>query len=420
MLVQMTTNRAVSSSKRFRPQKYFLCWAKLSRSVLAAGVFAWTSTVCAQITPVIEQQFQQASEAMRQGRLPQAEEGFAAVVRGAPNFAEAHLNLGLVREEQGRHDDAVASLQKALQLKPGLRGANLFLGIALYRSNHLDLALTALRKEAVTYPKDANAWMWVGVVALEKGYGEEAADALDKAAKLAPDNVDILYHRGQAHLFVSKESYAQMFKADPKSWRVRQILAEANADAERHLDAIAEYRAAINLAPNEPRLHEELGTELRVAGKMQEAEEAFRKELELDPYNAVAKYKLGVIAIERGNAPSAKQLIGEALKVRPDLRHGDYNLGRAEALAGEDEAAMKHFEKATAIETEGEVLLQAWFQLGMVYRRLHRMTEAQQAIATFQKLKNEEAEKSQEQLKKLKVQQDPEVAQPADTDSKPE
>jgi len=56
--------------------------------------------------------------------------------------------------------------------------------------------------------------------------------------------------------------------------------------------------------------------------------------------------------------------------------------------------------------TDPEVLQQAWFQLGIVYRRLHRMTEAQQAIATFQRLKNEQAEKSQEQLKKFKMQQD--------------
>src|SRR5262249_3971716 len=258
------------------------------------------------------------------------------------------------------------------------------------------------------------AWMWVGVVALEKGEGEEAADALDKAAKLAPGNVDILYHRGQAHLFVSKESYARMFKADPKSWRVHQILAEANEDAERHVDAIAEYRVAISLAPNEPRLYEELGVELRVSGKRQEAEEAFRKELELDPYNVVAKYKLGVLAIERGDASRAKQLIEEALQVRPELRHGDYNLGRAEALGGQDEAAIKHFEKAATTETDEEVLQQVWFQLGVAYRRVHRMPEAQQAIANFQKLKNDQAERSQEQLNKLKVQQDPDVAQPTD------
>jgi hypothetical protein len=71
------------------------------------------------------------------------------------------------------------------------------------------------------------------------------------------------------------------------------------------------------------------------------------------------------------------------------------------------------------VETDSEVLQQSWFQLGIVNRRLHRLNEAQQAMATFQRLKNEEAEKSQEQLKKFKVQQDPEVAQPAASPSDP-
>src|SRR4029077_2409288 len=239
---------------------------------------------------------------------------------------------GLVREEQGRHEEAIANFHKSLQLKPRLRGANLFLGIAQYRTNQLDAALISLRKETATFPKDANAWMWIGIVALEKGEGDEAAEALDKAAKLSPDNVDILYHRGQAHLFVSKDSYARMFKTDPKSWRVRQILAEANAGADRHMDAIAEYQAAIQLAPNEPRLHEDLGSEFRIAEKMPEAEEAFRKELEIDPDNVTAKYKLGVLLTEEGDAAQGKKFIEAALRVRPGLRHADYNLGRAEML----------------------------------------------------------------------------------------
>src|SRR5216684_231173 len=232
------------------------------------------------------------------------------------------------------------------------------LGSAEYRTNRLDAALAALRKEAAIAPKDANAWMWVGIVALEKGEGDEATSALDKAAKLSPDNVDILYHRGRAHLFVSKDSYARMFKADPKSWRVRQILAEANADADRHMDAIAEYQAAIQLAPNEPRLHEELGSEFRIAGKMPEAEEAFRKELEIDPDNVVAKYKLGVLLTEKGDAAQGKQLIVAALKLRPGLRHADYNLGRAEMLLGNDQAALDDFERATKADSDQDVLEQ--------------------------------------------------------------
>ena len=367
----------------------------------------------AQISPAITERFQQAAEAMRAGNLDRAGDGFASIVKDAPQFAEAYLNLGLVREEQGRHADAITSFKKALELKPRLRGANLFLGVAQFRSNQMDSAIVALHKETAAYPKDANAWMWLGVVELEKGDGQGAADALDRAAKLSPDNVDILYHRGRAHLFVSNESYSSMFKADPKSWRVRQLLAEANASAERHMDAIAEYEAAIKLAPNQPRLHEDLGTQYRLAGKTQEAEQAYLKELEIDPQNITAQYKLGVLAIEKGDAARGKSLIETALRVRPDLQHSDYNLGRAEMLLGNDAAAAQHFERATsAAGSDPDVVEQSWYQLGIVYRRLHRIDEAQKAMAAFQKLKDEEADNSAKALKRYQAQQNSNSAQP--------
>ena len=385
-------------------RQFVRCISSLIALLLVAGVVVHSQS--ARTSPEITERFEQATEAMHVGDLDRAGDGFASILKDAPQFAEAYLNLGLVREEQGRHGDAIASFQKALELKPRLRGANLFLGIAEFRSNRLDSAIVALRKETVAYPKDANAWMWLGVVELEKGNGQDATEALDKAAKLSPDNVDILYHRGRAHLFVSNESYARMFKADPKSWRVRELLAEASASAERHMDAIAEYEAAIKLAPNEPRLHEELGTEYRMAGKMQEAEQAYLKELEIDPQNVTAQYKLGVLALERGDPARGKSLIEGALRVNPTLRHSDYNLGRAEMLLGNDAAAARHFERATAAdESDPEVVEQSWYQLGIVYRRLHRMEEAQKAMATFQKLKDEEAEIPQKALKRYEAQQ---------------
>jgi tetratricopeptide (TPR) repeat protein len=385
-----------------------------------ALLFCLANPVHAQVTSNDMDAFQRAADAMRRGDLNAAGEGFDAATKVSPTFAEAHFNLGLVREEQGRFEEAIASLQKALSLKPRFHGANLFLGIAYYRMNRFEQALVAVNQESVAYPKDASAWMWLGVILLAMDRPENAAAALDKAAKLAPNDVDVLYHRGQAHLLVSKNSYEKMFKADPKSWRVHQVLAQANSEADRPIEAIAEYQEAIKLAPTQLGLHEELGSEYRSAGKPLEAEAAFQRELEIDPFNALARYKLGVLAIERGDGGGAKELIEVALKQKPGLRHSDYNLGRAEMLLNRDENALKHLQQATATETDPDVLEQAWFQLGIVYRRLHRMTEAQQAIATFQRLKNEEAERSQEKLKKLKVQQDSEVAQPTDTGSKPE
>jgi tetratricopeptide (TPR) repeat protein len=350
---------------------------------------------------------------MRNGNLDEAGEGFATVTKAAPAFAEAHLNLGLVREEQGRHEDAIASFQKALGLKAQLRGANLFLGVAYFHLNQLNSAVAAIQKETTAYPKDATAWMWLGVVRLAQEKPEDASKALDTAANLAPDNVDILYHRGRAHLLVSNSSYGRMFKIDPHSWRVHQVIAQANAEADRHLEAIAEYQAAIKLAPTQPGLHEELGSEYRNLGKNQEAEEAYVRELEIDPNSSLAKYKLGVLTVERGDGIKGKELIEAALREKPGMLHADYNLGRAEMLLGNDSAAAQHLEHATvAAGSDPEIVEQSWYQLGIVYRRLRRMKEAQNAMATFQKLRDQAAESSRKALRRYEAQQNPNAGQP--------
>src|SRR5260370_4784825 len=198
----------------------------------------------AKTSPAEPESFRQASEAMRRGDLNAAAEGFEAATKASPRLARAHCNLGLVREEQGRFDEAIASLQKALSLKPGMHGANLFLGIAYYRLNRLEPAIAAVKKETSVYPKDAPAWMWQGVIALAMDHAEDAAAALDKAASLAPHSGDIFDHRGQATLLVSKNSYLKMFKADPKSWRGLHVPSAGSAPAEAAIAAHAEDPSA--------------------------------------------------------------------------------------------------------------------------------------------------------------------------------
>jgi tetratricopeptide (TPR) repeat protein len=341
---------------------------------------------------------------MQQGNLEEAGVGFAAIVKQSPAFAEAHFNLGLVRQEQGHYEEAIASFRKALSLKPRLHGANLFLGISEFRVNRLDEASAAIKKETVSFPKDANAWMWLGVLSLARDHPEEAVDALDKADKLKPGDPDILYHRGRAHLLVSKDSYAEMFKVDPQSWRVHRVLAQANAEADRHVDAIAEYEVAIQLAPTQPGLHEELGSEYLQTNKISEAETAFRRELEINPHNVLATYKLGVIGVQQGDGAKAKEFIEAAQRVKPGLLHLDYNRGRAEMLLGNDASAIENFERAVKTDPDLEVVAQAWYQLGTAYRHLHRMDDARIALATYQQLKDEAAKKSQTSLEKYQAE----------------
>jgi tetratricopeptide (TPR) repeat protein len=248
--------------------------------------------------------------------------------------------------------------------------------------------------------------MWLGVVELAKGRPEEAAEALDKAAKLDPKNVDILYDRGRAHLLISKNSYDKMFKADPNSWRVHQVLAQADAESERHTDAIAEYEAAIKLAPQQPGLHEELGTEYRNAGQVDAADTQYRAELEIDPHNTSARYKLGALQVERGRPDEAKSLIEAALQQNPALPDAPYYLGRAQSQLGDDEGAVVSFQRVLSSNADPEIIQQAYYQLATIYRRLHRMDEAKAALAQFEKLKQETNERQQQIYdKKRKIQE---------------
>ena len=356
-------------------------------------------SVCAQFGADANQAFNRATTALREGRLDDAAAGFEGVTRSAPRFAGAHFNLGLVREEQGKFEEAIASLKRALALDPQLPGANLFLGIAYYRLNEYPPAIMALKLEIKRNSSDAHAWMWLGVTQLGAENPEDAALALDKAAKLAPNDVDILYHRGRAHLLVSKNSYEKMFQTDPKSWRVHQVIAQADAEADKHDDAIAEYKAAIELVPKQAGLHEELGTEYIKVGKFDDAEAALQAEMEIDPNNILAIYKLGTLEGQRGQGAKSKQLIERAVQLNPALKDSDYYLGRAEMELDNDAAAADSFKREiAATNATPEIVQQAWYQLGIVYRRMHRIAEAQEALATFQKLKDAESERQRRSL----------------------
>jgi tetratricopeptide (TPR) repeat protein len=351
-------------------------------------------------------------EALAGGDLETAANEFAIVVAQRPAFAEAHFDLGLAHEQQGKMQDAIADFQSALRLKPTLRGANLFLGICYYKTNDFSHAKTAIEREIKLNPSDAKALMWLGIVDLGDGQPEAAVVPLDKAAALAPKDPDILYHRGRAHLFVSQRSYQEMYDIDPQSWRVHQVLAQAYAESERYMDAIAEYQRAIQLAPGEPSLNEGLGDAYRMSTQLEKAEQAYARELELDPHNPVAMSTLGRIRVERGNAEGAIPVLQGAIKENPKFFESHYYLGRALAETGQSVAAEEQFKLVIRGAPESDLAQRTYFQLARLYRVMKRPDDAAQALRDFQRLKaaaDAHAADNLEERKKAHAQPEPET-----------
>ena len=356
-------------------------------------------------TNTLEGLFRQGTEALRAGNLDQAAQDFSAAVKMNPSFAEASFNLGLVRMQQGKFEEAIATLDRSLALNPRLRGAHLFLGIAHYRRNEYDRAIPALKRETEIDPSNAQAFMWLGVAELAKGDNFGASAALDKAAELKPQDVDILYHRGRAHMLVSKASYEEMYKADPNSWRVHQVLSQSYADADRVDDAIAECQLAVNARPNEPGLHEELGDLYWRQNQLAKAETEFQNELKADAESTESLYKLAVISLERSKTDVAADLLSQVLKRTPHSADAEYQLGRAQAQMGNVDAAVASFNAAVTDsgKSDTETLRQSYYQLAQLYRRQQKPEESRAALDSFMRLKQQaDAEQSQNLQDKLR------------------
>jgi tetratricopeptide (TPR) repeat protein len=335
---------------------------------------------------------------LRKGSSADAVHDFQEFLRLQPDSAEGYFNLGLALQSANQLSDALAALHKAASLRPGMHGVGLFTGIVNYKLNHFTAAHEDLVSETRLEPKNAAGWMWLGVVELAQDHVDVAAASLDKAAALDPNNLDILYHRARAHLLISKASYAAMFKIDPDSWRVHEVLGQADVEAFRTDDAISEFRLAVRAAPHEPGLNEELGDACWTGGNLQDADAAYSEEITIDPANAIALYKLGSLRVTRDDAPGGVPLLERALVLDPSISDVHYYLGKGEAALGKDDLAIEHFKLATNPQGTEELRIMSWYQLATLYRNLHRAQEAGEALAAFRKMKTARDQRRENKL----------------------
>jgi tetratricopeptide (TPR) repeat protein len=79
-------------------------------------------------TPAVRAHFEAAQEAQKHSDFATAEREYQAVLAAAPQFAEVHMNLGLVHQLENRIPEAMADFRRALAIKPALAGYPLLEG----------------------------------------------------------------------------------------------------------------------------------------------------------------------------------------------------------------------------------------------------------------------------------------------------
>lgn len=134
--------------------------------------------------------------------LTDADRWFTEVAAQKPNDPEVWYLLGRTQYNENRFDEAIASFQRVLRLRPQDERAEDNLGLAyegLGRTAEARAAYeTAIRWQG-SQPVDAQPYLNLGDLKINQGDAAGAIDALKHAALLAPDNARIHEELGRAY-----------------------------------------------------------------------------------------------------------------------------------------------------------------------------------------------------------------------------
>jgi len=134
-----------------------------------------------------------------------------------------------------------------------------------------------------------------------------------------------------------------------------QVLARGDAELSR-LDRDYENKIArafldhdeflLRKDPSDPDAHEDIGMSLMGQGRWAEAEQHFRKAIEVRPGFAKAHYDLGIVLRRLNRLAEARTELESALRLNPDDFKAHGNLGFIALQEGDPSAARSHFETA--------------------------------------------------------------------------
>lgn len=135
-----------------------------------------------------------ASDYVLLGDFPDAQKWFAEVTRQTPNDADAWYLLGRTQYNEDQFANAISSFGQALKLRPGYVEAENNLGLAWQGLNKTDQAIAAFQ-QAIAWqgaqPADPQPYLNLGTLFANQNQPEKAVPLLKQASQLAPKNPKI-------------------------------------------------------------------------------------------------------------------------------------------------------------------------------------------------------------------------------------
>ncbi|MGA2125673.1 MAG: sulfotransferase [Xanthobacteraceae bacterium] len=268
---------------------------------------------------IISQALKEAVALQDQGKLPEAERLYDAILAADPDHFASLVRLGVLRIRDGQIDEAVAMLNRAAEATAASAEAQTTIGMIFTGIGRFPEAIACYRRALAVDPRHAVAHCNLASVLQSRGRLMDAIDHYEQALEIRPEFPE-------AHSYLGN---------------VLQMVG-------RHEEAVAHYQHALELKPDYAEAHCNLGAAMMATGRPGEAIGHYQKAIALKSDFAAAWHSLGIALQVVGRLPEARRAFERAVALAPGradfhlhLAHakpftaGDPRLAPLEALARE-------------------------------------------------------------------------------------
>jgi tetratricopeptide (TPR) repeat protein len=325
-----------------------------------------------------------------------------------PDFAEAHLNLGLALIDAKDFSGAAGALQRAAELMPGQARPRYLAGLAFERSGNIPNAIAQYELAAPLDASNFDLFFHWGMALLHSDRAEDAEKQLRAAIALRSDSepahnalIDALLRQKKTDAaIVELRATLERNGGDAQS---RLKLATALYELGKPADALAELdRADANGAPSAERA--KLRASILISQKDWDgAAKTLAIAVTAAPDDAALHAEYGRILLQQRDFTAAERELQRALKLDGKQTDALRNLVSTEYLAGNYAGTLQLLDLLAKREAPLPIVL---FVRATCYDKLQRKPDAVEAYKKFLDADNNKNDKEDFQAsERLKVLQ---------------
>jgi arylsulfatase A-like enzyme/tetratricopeptide (TPR) repeat protein len=297
-----------------------------------------------------------------EGRI---DEGIAKVRRALaadPEIVEAYLMLGNMNTKAKRDAEALAAYRKALSLDPDNQSAAFSLALAYKNAGQVDAAEAGFERVLVLNPRDSKARYQLTDIWMRRGDYPRAEEALKRAVADGVERPAFLTKLG--------ECYIELKQYD---------LAESS------------LRDALKEKPNEPMAHYDLGLIYEARQEPAAAIAEYQAELARSAKTYRAQFNLAKLLTAAGRTAEAVRHFELAVDANPEFGSGYLYLAKARIDVGDLGGAETAAIKGMTLKPDAAIAPLGHYVLADVYARQGRPADAAREEAAGRKLESRRA-----------------------------